>query len=545
MPEIYTPNPNPYVGDSFDYIIVGAGSAGCVLANRLTEDGSATACVIEAGEKAKGWTPYMPAAMLKTCFRADLNWGFQSEAESALNNRKLGVLRGKVLGGSSQINGMAYVRGDRHDYDDWSALGCKGWSYREVLPYFRRAENSWAGETQERGGRGLLGVNISKTPSLRFDDYRQAAINAGYPAMDRIDNDELEGVTRTEMTVGRDGRRSSTWVAYLRPALPRRNLKLMSGAHARRIILEGNRAAAVEYTRGDQQFSVRARREIILTSGSYGSPQLLLLSGIGPAQELRALGIEPALNLPGVGRNLTDHPMMYMSFRARPRTFANELRFDRAAISALRWAVFGSGPFTTNGLAAQIFCRTDPNWNRADVQMSCLAVDTQAGIWFPLVNKPVHGLSIALMIIRSDSRGKVTLRSANYRDPPSIRFNLMQERSDVDRMIRAMRAAREVYAQEPLRSLIIEETLPGAAFVTDEELVQVIREQCTIAEHPIGTCKMGVDQEAVVSPELKVHGIEGLRVVDASVMPTIPTGNTNAPAIMIAEKAADHIRRRL
>ena len=526
----------------YDFVVIGAGSAGCVLANRLSEDGRSSVCLIEAGGPAAGWTPHMPAAMVKTCYRSDLSWGFQSEPEPGLGGRRISILRGKTLGGSSQINGMVYVRGDRHDYDDWAAAGAKGWAYADVLPYFRRAESSWTGRTATRGGDGPLGVNRSDPKMLHYEAYRKAAVRAGYPATDSLDDDRPHGVMPTELTVDSRGRRASTWLAYLKPALSRPNLRVLTGSHITRIIVEGRRAVGVDFIRDKQVHHVRARREVVLSAGAYGSPQLLMLSGIGPAEALQEHGIQPLVDLAGVGRNLIDHAMVYMMFAADGGTFADELRLDRALWSALRWQLYGDGPFASNGLAAQIFARTDPDWNRADVQMSCVDTGLDAQFWFPLWRKARHGRAVALGTTRSDSRGSITLRSADPLDAPRILFNLMTEPSDMDRMIRAIRAARVVYAQSPLSEMVGDELWPGAALQSDAALAETIRDHVSIGEHPVSTCRMGGDENAVVGPDLKVHGMDGLRVADASVMPTIPTGNINGPTIMIGEKAADHLR---
>ncbi|WP_322046558.1 GMC family oxidoreductase [Paraburkholderia sp. J67] len=527
---------------AFDYVVVGAGSAGCALASRLSEDRNVSVLLIEGGGKAPGLFVDLPAAIVQTIRRADLGWGYVSEPEPDLNGRRIEVRRGKVLGGCSQINGMVYARGDRQDYDDWAQMGCDGWSYRDVLPYFKRSESSWAGETEYRGGAGPLGVSISKTPGLQFPAFRAAVRNAGYPVVDDYHDDRPAGIIATELTVDRRGRRANTWRAYVQPVLDRPNLTVLPHALTTRVVFENRRAVGVEYVVKGQKSIVRARREVVLSAGAYGSPQLLMLSGIGPADALRAQGIQPLVDLPGVGQNLVEHPMLYLGFDAKPRTFANELRLDRAVRSWLRWFAFGTGPFASNVCACNIFLHTDPAWNRADIQLGCPAIHMGSSLWAPPFSQPKHGLSLGVIMLRQDSRGHVTLRSANAADAPRIQFNLMQERSDIDRMIRGVRAGREIYAQSPLNELIIQESLPGKLCESDKEIEAFIRQACGITHHPVGTCKMGIDADAVVDPELRVFGVEGLRVADASIMPNVPAGNTNAPAIMVGEKAADLIR---
>lgn len=527
----------------YDYIVIGAGSAGCVLAARLSEDTGVKVLLLEAGGKAKGLFSNMPAAIAQTMRRTDLSWGYLSEPEPGLGGRSLEVRRGKALGGCSQVNGMIYARGDRHDYDDWAGDGCSGWSYDEVLPYFKRSESSWAGDTAYRGGSGELGVTIARDRSLLFKEFAESVRRAGLPVVDDYHDDRPHGIIATEMTVDRRGRRANTYRAFIEPVLSRRNLSVVSHAIASRVLIEQGRATGVVYRVDGREQVVRARSEVILCGGSYGSPQLLMLSGVGPADELRGHGIRPVHDLPGVGRNLVEHPMLYMGFQAAPTTFANELRFDRAALSFLRWAVLGTGPFASNVCAGNIYLRTDPSWNRADVQLGCPALSMGSNVWMPW-KPPQHGLSLGVIMLKQDSRGSVRLRSSKPDDAPCIQFNLMQERSDVERMIRGVRAAREIYAQGPLADIVLQEAMPGAACASDKDIEAFIRNACGITHHAVGTCRMGVDANAVVDPQLRVRGIEGLRIADASVMPNVPAGNTNAPAIMVGERAADFIRGR-
>jgi len=531
---------------NFDYIIVGAGSAGCVLANRLTEDPLVRVLLLEAGGAATGLFKDMPIAFPKYVARRDLNWNYQGEPEPYLNGRRIDIPRGKGLGGSSMINGMVYARGHRLDYDDWERRGLAGWGYAGVLPYFRKSERSWLGESTYHGASGEMEIAVPQSNML-YEEIRAASVAAGYPATDDYHGEHTEGFQRSEMTVVR-GRRGNAARLFLAPAMRRRNLNVETGTLARRIRMEGGRAAGVDYSRGRQIFSATAEREVILAGGVYGSPQLLMLSGVGPAERLTSVGIKPLVDLPGVGKNLIEHPFMFVGWNVRPGAFRNELRLDRAALRVLQWGLFGSGLFATNGAAGNLFIRTDPNLDRPDMQFTCMSGEVSARELrlSPIGKKPLHTLGAGLSMIKQDSRGEMWLRSAEPGDAPRILFNLFKEKSDVDRAIRGLKAIRDIYGREPLRSLVDGENLPGAKYVSDADLERFVRDTGAITQHAVGTCKMGIasDAEAVVDAELKVRGVDALRVIDASVMPDVPGGNTNAPAIMIGEKGADLVRGR-
>jgi choline dehydrogenase len=530
----------------FDYVIVGAGSAGCVLANRLTQDPEVRVLLLEAGGAATGLFKDMPMAFPKYVLRRDLNWNFESEPEPYLNNRRIEVPRGKGLGGSTMINGMVYARGHQLDYDDWARRGLPGWGYADVLPYFRKSEKSWLGENLYHGGSGEMEIAVPKTNML-YSELRAASIAAAFPATDDYHGKDCEGFQRSEMTVV-GGRRGSAARLFLKPAMNRRNLHVETRTLVSRIRIEKGRAVGVDYTQGGQILTATAEREVIVAGGVYGSPQLLMLSGVGPADRLTSVGIEPLVDLPGVGKNLVEHPFMFVGWNARPGAFRSELRVDRATGWVLQWGLLGKGLFATNGAAGNLFIRTDPLLDRPDMQFTCMSGEVSAReLWFPLFGKrPLHTLGAGLSMIKQDSRGEVWLRSASAQDAPRILFNLFKERSDVDRAIRGLKAIRDIYHREPLRSLIVDEILPGDKVVSDADLEKFIRDTGAITQHAVGTCKMGIDSDAmsVVDASLKVRGVDALRVIDASVMPDVPGGNTNAPTIMIAEKGADLIKGR-
>jgi choline dehydrogenase len=529
------------MADRYDYIVVGAGSAGCALAYRLSEDPANRVLIVEAGGRDDHLYLKMPIAFLRAFLNPRFNWGYMSEPEPGLGGRRLPLPRGRVWGGSSSINGMFYMRGHPRDYDLWRQMGCTGWGYADVLPYFKRMETSWRGEGPYHGGSGPLHVVPIDTSRLLHEPLMQTAANAGYAVSDDIDGAVPEGFARGEVTIDRRGRRASTARAYLRPALRRPNLAIVSEALTTRVLIEGGRAVGIEYRRGGGVHQARAEREVILSGGTYNSPQLLMLSGIGPADELSALGIEPVTDLPGVGRNLSEHPNVRMGFAAkRPVSFLRELRYDRATLSVLRWALFGTGAFASQINSCNVMIRTRPELDRPDVQLMCNPIRLDAKLWFPgLTDVQDHLLGLGVVLLHQESRGRVTLRSADPADPPRVFLNILSAPEDMATLRRGIREARRIYATEPQASIAGEELFPGAALKSDEELDRVIRETASVTQHPVGTCAMGIGTQAVVDPELRVRGIEGLRVADASIMPTVPGGNTNAASIMIGEKAAD------
>lgn len=529
---------------AYDYIVVGAGSAGCVLAYRLTEDRDVRVLVLEAGGKDDHPYIAMPIGFLKAFLNPKFNWGYFSEPEPNLNGRKLWLPRGRVLGGSSSINGMFYMRGHPHDYDTWRQMGCEGWGYADVLPYFKRMETSWRGAGKYHGGSGPLHVAPIDTRKLLHDPLMQTAPDVGYPISDDIHGEQPEGFAKGEVTIDRKGRRASTSRAYLRPAMKRPNLHVETEALTNRILIEGDRATGVEFTKDGQIHQVRAEREVILAGGTFNSPQLLLLSGIGPADELMAHGISPIVDLPGVGKNLSEHPNVMLQFAAKkPVTFLRELRMDRAVLSAAQWALLGTGPFATQINSCNVVIRTSKQLEQPDVQLMCNPVRMDAALWFPGVTKTLdHHFSVNVVVLHPLSRGEVTLRSASPLDAPRIRLNVMSSPLEFDTMRRGIREARRIYRSGAQGRLTGEEMIPGDDVISDEALDEFIRRACSVTQHPVGTCKMGHDDMAVVDPQLRVRGIGGLRVADASIMPTVPGANTNASAIMIGEKASDLVR---
>jgi len=525
----------------FDYIVVGGGSAGCVVASRLSEERDRSVLLIEAG----GWDSHlllrMPLGFLRAMLQPRFSWGYMSEPEPHLNGRRVMLPRGRVLGGSGSINGMFYMRGHSRDFDHWRALGCAGWGYAEVLPYFKRMESSWRGEGPYHGGRGPLEVRAIDTTRLLHEPLVQTAVAAGFNVTEDIHGEVEEGFARGEVTIDRRGRRGSTSWSYLHPALSRPNLSVTLNALATRVLIEGGRAVGLEYRRRGQLLQARAKREVILCGGSYNSPQLLLLSGVGPADDLRKLGITPVLDLPAVGENLSEHPHIPVEFAASlPITFLNELRFDRAALSVMQWALFGRGAFATQINSCNVVVRTQPQLEQPDVQLMCNPVSMAARLWFPgIAARPDHRITADVVVLHQQSRGRVTLRSANPSDAPRVFLNIFAEPSDLAIARRGIETARRIYATQPQARIVGPAIRPAGHLTSPAELDAYIRETAGVTQHPVGTCSMGVGPQAVVDPELRVRGIEGLRVADASIMPTVPGGNTNAATVMIAERAAD------
>jgi len=531
---------------NYDYIIVGAGAAGCVLANRLSEDPQTRVLLVEAGGSDDRFLIRLPLGLLRAFRDPTLTWGYVSEPEPHLNGRALPVPRGRVLGGSSSINGMFFMRGHSSDFDGWQSLGCEGWSYAHVLPYFKKLESSWRGAVPYHGDSGPMPIAPNATTKLLHEPLMQTAVAAGFWTNDDLNGRLEEGFARAELTVDRRGRRASASRAYLKPALHRPNLEVMQGALTTRVIVERMRAVGVELRRGTETRRVYAGREVILCGGTYNSPQLLQLSGIGAADELQRLGIRVHGELAGVGANLSDHLRAGLQFATRePVTFLRELRADRVAVSLVRWLLFGTGPFATQVSSCNVVIRTDPALGQPDIQLMCNPVRMDAKVWWPLISRhQAHLLTTDAVLLHPRSRGRVSLRSADPAARPRIEFNALSEPDDLATLRRGLRAARHIYGTPPQADLIEREVMPGADVNTDAALDAHIRATASMTQHPVGTCSMAAGAGRVVDSELRVLGIDGLRVADASIMPTVPGGNTYGAVLMIAERAADLIRGR-
>ena len=505
--------------------------------------------LIEAGGRDRHPLVQLPMLMGKLMHSKIYNWSYETEPEPELGNRRIYWPRGKALGGSSTINGMIYVRGNRHDYDRWSQMGLPGWSYEEVLPYFRKSEGHVQRRDAFHGAEGPLTVCRARGRNPLFDMFVEAGRQAGYPLNDDFNGAEQEGFGRYDFTI-RDGKRCSTSKAFLRPILDRPNLTVATHALTHRIIVENNRAVAVDFAAGGRTRRVRADREIVLCAGAVNSPQVLMLSGIGDADELRAHGIEVVHHLPGVGKNLHDHVDVCVVYQInKPITLRTDLRIDRLTASVVQGFLFGEGVATTFPYEGAAFLKSRAGLDAPDIQAHFMAaLESAANLHWPTLFSRAkvednHGVTIRVGPINPESRGSIALRSAKPDEPPRIFANYLSAEFDKRTTIAGVQMIREVMAQKAFAEVLGDELAPGPEVRSDLELRRWLERAGGTTLHPVGTCKMGNDELAVVDAELKVRGVEGLRVADASIMPIISSGNTNAPTVMIGEKAADMVLR--
>lgn len=522
----------------YDYIIVGAGSAGCVLANRLSANPAARVALIEAGDECRHPLIDMPLTWMQAAASPRFIWGYEAEPDPNLDGRTQPIPRGKVLGGCSSINGTMYIRGAAADYDAWRDAGHEGWGYEDVLPYFKRSESNWRGESAVHGANGEMHVTPMKPDPQLFPAFLETARALGHSECPDFTIPQPEGFGMPDCTI-RQGRRASTVRAFIDPVKRRPNLDVIANSTALRVVLEGHRASGVELATPSGKQVLQCRGEVILSAGALNSPHLLMHSGIGPAAALKDAGIVPIVDLPGVGQNLQDHPIaMAILKSAVPIGFNRDIRLDRAAAGFLQWSLTGRGPMSQSPMSIQGFLRSGEDQARPDLQFQIVHSGYDARVWFPMWRKPPTPMfSCGAILLDPESRGEVTLASPNSLDLPRVQFNFMSAEGDRARLRKGFRFIRSFFQTAPARDLAEVELAPGADVQSDDQINAWLRASLISAGHPTSTCAMG----SVVDSALRVKGVDGLRVADASVMPNVIRGNTHAPTVMIAEKAADLI----
>ncbi|CAG9194620.1 Glucose-methanol-choline oxidoreductase [Paraburkholderia sabiae] len=527
--------------ESYDYIVVGAGSAGCVVARRLSDQSAVRVLLLEAGPPADDFWIRTPAGMAKLFLSERYNWRYATEPVPQLRNRKIYWPRGKTLGGSSAINGMVYTRGNRRDYDHWAALGNDGWAWDDVLPFFKRAEDNERGASHYRGTGGPLRISDPAVMPQSVDAFIEASRQWGIPYVEDLSSAGEEGVGVLQATIC-NGVRQSAYDAFIAPVRHRENLTVRTGVHVRRVLFQGRNASGVEVLDRGEVREIRASREVVICAGALGSPHVLMLSGIGDGARLQQHGIKTHVHAPGVGQNLQDHFSVHIKAQTKPGSSYNfDLLGWRQYWQGLRYIATKNGFLALGSSLAAAFVKSTPEIEYADLEISFRPMTFTHSDSGSVRVDPYHAISASVYRVRPASRGEILLRSADPLQPPSFHPNYLQADEDRRAMLAGLRHARAILATEPLASRVVRETSPGTQAHTDEHLVGFMEQQGKCAYHPAGTCKMGRDAYAVVDARLRVRGVGRLRVIDASIMPTVTSGNTNAPTIMIGEKGADMI----